>query len=92
MQDNEVTFNVFEAMKNLIENEACFRIHMLEKPMVETMISQIDDSPSDEALNSNKTFTTLWYANIVNYLACGIIPPKFYQRKKKFLSNAKYYQ
>ena len=31
-----------------------------------------------------------WYADIVNYLACGIIPKDFsYQQKKKFLSDVK---
>ena len=34
----------------------------------------------------------LWYADVVNYLACGILPPKLssYQRKK-FLHDAKSY-
>jgi len=68
-----------------MDNEACFRIHLLEKLVVETMISQIDDSLSDEALNSIKTFITPWYADIVNYLAYGIIPPRVLSKKEKIL-------
>ena len=36
VQHDEVTFNVFEAMKYPMDNEACFRINMFEKPVVET--------------------------------------------------------
>ena len=34
----------------------------------------------------------LWYANIVNYLACGIMSPEFsYQQKRKLRTDAKVY-
>ena len=40
-----------------------------------------------------ETPATPWYTNIVNYLAWGIIPAELsYQKKKKFLSDIKYYQ
>jgi len=64
-------------------------------------VQQVDSSyagwwsyfPSYEALNFIKTFTTPWYADIVDYLTCGIIFHEFsYQRKKKFFFDAKYYQ
>ena len=33
-----------------------------------------------------------WYVEIVNYLACGIIPPKFsYQQKRKLRTDCKFY-
>ena len=35
---------------------------------------------------------TPWYANIVNYLACGIMPCEFsYQQKRKLRTNCKLY-
>ena len=33
-----------------------------------------------------------WYANIVNYLACGIMPQEFsYQQKRKLRTDARFY-
>ena len=33
-----------------------------------------------------------WYADIVNYLACGIMPPKFsYQHKRKLRTDSRFY-
>jgi len=79
-----------------MDNEDCLCIDMMEKPIMETIITierPTDDSLPDKALCTVKTFTTPWYADIVNYLACGIIPPEIsYQRRKKLLSNTKYYQ
>ena len=33
-----------------------------------------------------------WYADIVNYLACGIVPPEFsYQQRRKLRTDSRYY-
>ena len=33
-----------------------------------------------------------WYADIVNYLACGIMPPDFsHQQKRKLRTDSKFY-
>ena len=33
-----------------------------------------------------------WYADIVNYLACGIMPPKFnHQQKRKLRTDSRFY-
>ena len=33
-----------------------------------------------------------WYVDIVNYLACGVVPPEFsYQRKRKLRTDSRYY-
>ena len=35
---------------------------------------------------------TLWFVNIVNYLACGIMPCEFsYQQKRKLRTDCKLY-
>jgi hypothetical protein len=52
----------------------------------------IDDSFIDEQLYLVKSLETPWYADFVNFLACGIIPPNLtYQQKKKFFSVVKHY-
>ena len=38
------------------------------------------------------SFQLPWYADIVNYLACGVVPPEFsYQQKRKLRTNSRYY-
>ena len=59
---------------------------------IENIEVPINESFPDEQLFALLTSSTPWYADIVNFKACDIIPPKFnYQQKKKFLHDAKYY-
>ena len=52
----------------------------------------IDDSFPDDQLLFVTTTGAPWYADFVNYLECGILPPELtYQQKKKFLSDVKHY-
>ena len=38
----------------------------------------------------SKKDSSPWYADLVNYLACGLIPEDFsYQQKKKFIHDSK---
>ena len=38
------------------------------------------------------TVQTLWYADIVNYLASGVVPPEFsYQQRRKLITECKFY-
>ena len=35
---------------------------------------------------------TPWYADIVNYLACGVVPPEFsYQQRRKLRTDCRFY-
>ena len=35
---------------------------------------------------------TPWYADIVNYLACGVVPPKFsYYKRRKLRTDSRFY-
>ena len=52
----------------------------------------IDDRFLDEYLCSLQEISAPWYANFVNYLACGILPPEqSFQQKKKFMADVKHY-
>ena len=52
----------------------------------------IDDSFVDEYLYAVNNLKAPWYADFVNYITCGILPPDLtYQQRKKFLSDAKNY-
>ena len=38
------------------------------------------------------SFQLPWYVDIVNYLACGVVPPEFsYQQKRKLRTDNRYY-
>lgn len=56
-------------------------------------VSINDNLPGEQLMHvSNFHSKTPWYADIVNYLVCKIIPSELtYQQKKKFLHNVKYY-
>jgi len=52
----------------------------------------IDDSFPDEQLLAMSHQTTPWYADLVNFKVCGILPPGIsHQQRKKFFSDAKHF-
>jgi hypothetical protein len=52
----------------------------------------IDDSFTEEQLYHISAHQLSWFADIVNYLAYGILSPdRTYQQQKKFLSEVKHY-
>ncbi|XP_057999098.1 uncharacterized protein LOC131177939 [Hevea brasiliensis] len=55
-----------------------------------------EELPIDEFLSNEQLLVIvaalLWFANFVNYLSCGVLPPDLsYQQKKKFLHDVKFY-
>ena len=55
----------------------------VEKTTVQEEGREIAENFPDEQL-FQLSLQSPWYANIVNFLACGIMPPEFsYQQKKK---------
>ena len=38
------------------------------------------------------SFQSAWYSDIVNFLACGFMPPEFsYMQRKKLRTNSRFY-
>ena len=48
----------------------------LEKPTEDEIATEIEENFLDEQL-VQVSVQVPWYADIVNYLACGIMPPEF---------------
>ena len=66
--------------------------HLLrvEKATVQEEGREIAENFPDEQL-FQLSLQSPWYADIVNFLACGIMPPEFsYQQRKKLRTDSKY--
>ena len=63
----------------------------IEKPIEDEEGTEIEENFLDEQL-FHVTVQVPWYANIVNYLACGVMPLELtYQQKRKLRTNARFY-
>ena len=63
----------------------------VEKPAVQEEEREIAKFFPNEQL-FQLSLQTPWYADIVNFLACGIMPPEFsYQQRKKLRTDIRYY-
>ena len=67
--------------------------HLLrvEKTTVKEEEMEVAENFLDEQL-FQLSFQLPWYANIVNFLACEVIPPKFsHQQRKKLRTDSRFY-
>ena len=93
VHDDEVTFNVFKAMKFPIDNDECYQVDVVDKLIVEKLEEEHPKLPLEICIIHSDSTKSPWYTNIVNYLVCSLFSPySSFQKKKKFLSNTKYYQ
>ena len=87
VQDDEITFNMTEAVTC---SKECFRVDKVKEHMMETSVtkeSPINNFLPEESICIIETPLTPWYAHIVNYLACSIIPAKFHTKRRNFCST-----
>ncbi|KAJ9562184.1 hypothetical protein OSB04_007344 [Centaurea solstitialis] len=75
-----------------VNNEVADHLSRLEKPEEAEQGSEICEVFPDERILAVNQFSVPWFADIVNYLACEIIPKEFnkYQRKKLIFYCKKY--
>ena len=58
----------------------------MEKPTEEEKGTEIEENFSDEQL-FQVLVQTPWYADIVNFLACGLMPPEFSYQQIRLLED-----
>ena len=65
------------------DNVIADHLSIVEKPVVQKEEREIEENFPDEQL-FQLSLQSPWYANIVNFLACSIMPPEFsYKQRKK---------
>ena len=73
------------------DNVIADHLSRVEKLTVQEEEREIAENFLDEQL-FQLSLQSPWYANIVNFLACGIMPPEFsYQQRKKLRTDSRYY-
>ena len=80
LQEFDLEIRDTKGIENLVTNHLS-RIKQEDKDG--PMDTSIDDSLPDEYLMAIYVNETLWYANIVNYLACGIFLPGSLLKRRK---------
>jgi RNase H-like domain found in reverse transcriptase len=89
LQENNLEIRDKKGTENLVADHLSRLRH---KPEIKEDDIPIDDSFSDEHLFAVSEFQAPWYADYMNFLACGVLPPDLsYQQKKKFFADLKYY-
>ena len=73
------------------DNVIAYHLSRVEKPVVQEEEREIAENFPYEQL-FQLSLKSPWYANIVNFLACGIMPPESsYQQRKKLRTGNIYY-
>ena len=63
----------------------------IEKTTAKEEGTELEENFPDEQL-FQLSFQSPWYANIVNFLAYGVMPQEFnYQQRKKLRNNSRFY-
>ena len=77
--------------KKGIDNVIDDHLSKIEKPIEDEKGNEIEENFPDEQL-FQVTVQVAWYADIVNYLACGIMPQELtYQHKRKLRTYVGFY-
>ena len=73
------------------DNVIADHLSRVERNKAEEEETRLKDNFPDEQL-FQLSFQMPWYADIVNYLACGVVPSEFsHQQKRKLRTDSRYY-
>ena len=73
------------------DNVIADHLSRVERSKAEEEEGELTENFPDEQL-FQLSFQLPWYVDIVNYLACGVVPPEFsYQQKRKLRTDSRYY-
>ena len=73
------------------DNVIVYHLSRLEKPIEDEKGFEVEENFSDEQ-HFQVSVQAPWYYDIMNFLACGIMPPKFsYHQKRKLRSDTRFY-
>ena len=73
------------------DNVIVDHLSRMEKPTEKEKGTEIEENFPNEQL-FQVSVQTPWYADIVNFLACGLMPPEFsYHKKRKLRTDARLY-
>ena len=73
------------------DNAIADHLSRVEQNETEKEEAELTENFPDEQL-FKVSFQIPWYADIVNYLACGVVPQEFsYQQKRKLRTDSRYY-
>ena len=73
------------------DNVIADHLSRVEQNETEKEEAELTENFPDEQL-FKVSFQIPWYADIVNYLACGVVPQEFsYQQKTKLRTDIRYY-
>ena len=73
------------------DNVIVYHLSRVEQNETEKEEAELKENFPDEQL-FKVSFQIPWYADIVNYLACGVVPQEFsYQQKRKLRTDSRYY-
>ena len=73
------------------DNVIADHLSRVEKTTMKEEEMEVTENFPDEQL-FQFSFQLPWYADIVNFLACGVMPPEFsYQQRKKLRTDNRFY-
>ena len=73
------------------DNVIADHLSRVEKTTVKEEEKEVAENFPDKQL-FQLSFQLPWYADIVNFLACGVMPPEFsYQQRKKLRNDNRFY-
>ena len=73
------------------DNVIADHLSKMKRNQTEEEKTRLKENFPDEQL-FQLSFQMPWYADIVNYLACGVVPSEFnHQQKRKLRTDSRYY-